>query len=62
MMMHIMRDDMADCEDLHLSLLQSLPDIQIVNTTDTDNDEQEILDDWNDDIDSNIGSEYSEYS
>ena len=60
--MHIMRDDQADCEDLHLSELQSLQDIQIVKTEDTDNDEQEILDDWNDDIDSNIGSEYSEYS
>ena len=53
--MHIMRDDQADCEDLHLSHLQSLPDTQIVNTKDTDDDE--ILDDWNDDIDSAIERE-----
>ena len=50
MSMHIMRDDQADCEDLHLSELQSLPDIQIVNAKDTEYDEQEILDDRNDDI------------
>ena len=56
--MHIMRDDRADCVDLHLSQLQLLPDTQIVNTTDTDNDEQEILDDRNDDIDSVIAREW----
>ena len=52
---YLERDDHADCEDLHLSHLQSLPDIQIVNNKDTDDDE--ILDDWNDDIDSAIERE-----
>ena len=52
---YLERDDHADCEDLHLSHLQSLPDTQIVNTKDTDDDE--ILDDWNDDIDSAIERE-----
>ena len=55
---YLERDDHADCEDLHLSHLQSLPIIQIVNTKDTDNGEQEILDDRNDDIASAIASEY----